>query len=152
MKRARPALAPRLLASLLLALLPFPGQAQQPPAKVPLAFTADAPDDIGARLAHLVRERLRRSSSVTFTPDKSAAWLWVHLMSIRMEGSAVTSYSLVAGLNDGGAWSGASYWSSQVGNCGSAVTDRCAANVLAFIDQAVSEFQTENARRTASKP
>ena len=112
MKRARPALAPRLLASLLLALLPFPGQAQQPPAKVPLAFTADAPDDIGARLAHLVRERLRRSSSVTFTPDKSAAWLWVHLMSIRMEGSAVTSYSLVAGLNDGGAWSGASYWSS----------------------------------------
>lgn len=150
MKRARP--APRLLASLLLALLAFPGQAQQPPAKVPLAFTADAPDDIGARLAHLVRERLRRSSSVTFTSDKSAAWLWVHMTSVRIEGSPASSYALVTGLNDGGAWSGASYWSSQVGNCGSAVTDKCAASVLAFIDQAVSDFQTENARRTASKP
>jgi hypothetical protein len=135
------------LAALLCAL---PALAQQP-TKLPLAFTANTPDDIGARMASAVRDKLRRSSTVALMPDREAAWLWVHLMSIRMEGTSATSYALVAGLNDDRAWSGASYWSAQVGNCGSDATERCAVTVLAFIDQAVSEFQAENARRQAKQ-
>jgi hypothetical protein len=139
-------------AAIVLALLcALPALAQQP-AKVPLAFTANAPDDIGARIASAVRDKLRRSSTVALTPDKGAAWLWVHLSSIRMEGTAATSYALVMGLNDDGAWSGASYWTSQVGNCGTDATERCAVTVLAFIDEAVSAFQAENARRQAKRP
>lgn len=136
-----------VLAALLCAL---PAVAQQP-AKVPLAFTADVPDDIGARIAHAVRDKLRRSSTAALTPDKAEAWLWVHLMSVRVEGAPTTAYALVAGLNDDRAWSGASYWSSQVGYCGTDATDKCSVSVLAFIDRAVSGFEAENARRQASE-
>lgn len=140
------------LACLLLLALPV---AAQPAGKVPLAFISSARDDIGASIASRVREQLRRSAAVTLTPDQGAAWLWASFMSVRIEGSAATAYALVLGINDGSAWSGASYWASQVGNCGSDVTDKCAATVLAFIDQSVSAFQAENARRTTlttSKP
>lgn len=140
------------LAGALLLALPA---AAQPAGKLPLAFISSAPDDIGARIASRVREQLRRSAAVTLTPDPGAAWLWADFMSVRIDGSAATSYALVLRINDGSAWSGSSYWASQVGNCGRDVTDKCAATVLAFIDQSVSAFQSEYARRTShttSKP
>lgn len=147
--------AARLLLALACALLLALPASAQPAGKLPLAFISSAPDDIGARIAYRVREQLRRSAAVTLTPDQGAAWLWANFTSVRIDGSAATAYALVLGLNDGGAWSGSSYWASQVGNCGSDVTDKCAATVLAFIDQSVSAFQAENARRTTlttSKP
>lgn len=111
-----------------------------PPARLPVIFTAGAPDGVGQTLAFAVRERLRRTSSLTPTTDEGQAWMWVEFTSVRAE-DASTAYALVSGIYDKGAWTGHSYWGAKVGYCGRDVVDQCARTIEAGIDQWVVDFQ-----------
>lgn len=137
------------LVALACAALPV---AAQVPDKLPLAFVVNANDDIGQRIAYVVRDRLRRAPTVALSPDKSTAWMVVTFNSMRVEGAQAAAYMLEAVLNDRGAFSGSAYWNSWVGSCGSDATAKCAQSVLAAIDQAVTDFQAEYTRRTAKQP
>lgn len=142
------ALARGLLLAALLGTTALSGRAQAQPDKVPVFLTVEATESIGQSLAYNVRELLRRSPVMTMTAEQRQAWLRFDFLSVRADDGSI-SYTVVIVLHDGGAYSGASYWSSVVGYCGSHVTERCAKNIMAYLDQAVVDFRAEDSRRRA---